>query len=244
MNHILFAAAILTVSTAFAAADKYQTNVVPAQNQVRRAYAAFGAQPEKASLRILYVGNSITHHGAKPSIGWTNDCGMAASSIERDYVHVNAALVQKKVPDAAFAYLNVAGTLERTFMQPDWTAEKHFKDAKSFRPDIVVFFFGANVPQTYDADVKKAARTFGAAVAELREYLDGGKTRFLISEGFYKRPVLDAEKKAVARKYGDTFVEMGDIASRDDTHGRFNHPCDLGMRLIAERFFDCMKIGK
>ena len=75
----------------------------------------------------------------------------------------------------------------------------------------------------------------------LRDYLNAsGKTKFYISEGFYIRPVLDAEKKAAAAKRGDTYVRMADIRSRADSHGRFNHPGDLGMRLIAERFHEAM----
>ena len=30
---------------------------------------------------------------------------------------------------------------------------------------------------------------------------------------------------------------MEDIRARKDAHGRFNHPGDLGMELIAERFW-------
>ena len=48
---------------------------------------------------------------------------------------------------------------------------------------------------------------------------------------------LDAEKESVAKKRGDVFVNMEDIRARRDSHGRFNHPGDLGMNLIAERFW-------
>jgi hypothetical protein len=41
----------------------------------------------------------------------------------------------------------------------------------------------------------------------------------------------------VAKKRGDVFVNMEDIRVRRDSHGRFNHPGDLGMNLIAERFW-------
>jgi hypothetical protein len=47
----------------------------------------FHAAPINAQ-RILFLGNSITMHGAKPSIGWSNNCGMAASALDKDYVHV------------------------------------------------------------------------------------------------------------------------------------------------------------
>lgn len=217
-------------------AERYQENVVPAVNQVRRAAETFGANPARATRRIAFVGNSITRHAPKPAIGWTNDCGMAASSIDRDYVHVCAAELERDLPGGAYRLMNVAGALERTFMNPEWTPERNFKGLRNFRPDIVVFFFGANVPKTYDADPSTAARSFGTAVESLARYLDTGHTRFFISEGFYVRPVLDAEKKMAAERLGATFVAMDDIRQRDDAHGRFNHPSDAGMRLIAERF--------
>ena len=68
-------------------AAKYQANIVPSSNQVKKASELFGVPPEKASRRVAFVGNSITRHGPKPSIGWVNDCGMAASSVDKDYVH-------------------------------------------------------------------------------------------------------------------------------------------------------------
>ena len=55
------------------------------------------------------------------------------------------------------------------------------------------------------------------------------------------RPVLDAEKKAVAEKYGDTFIKMEYIRALDETHGQFNHPNDYGMELIANRFFEAIE---
>ena len=110
--------ACFTIS-AVCAAEKndFQKNIVPAKNQVKKAYRTFGAPLSKGGTRVMYVGNSITRHGPKPSIGWTNDCGMAASSIDKDYVHVNAALISAHDPQASFAYINVAGTLERSFVR-------------------------------------------------------------------------------------------------------------------------------
>jgi len=222
-------------------AARYQTNVVPASNQVKKTSEQFGVPPEKASRRVAFVGNSITRHGPKPSIGWVNDCGMAASSVDKDYVHLCATLLEKDVPGGSYKLINVAGTLERTFMRPEWKPERHFADLKAFKPDVVVFFFGANVPTTYDQDPKAAARTFGAAVEQLARYIDSGKTEFVISEGFYVRPALDAEKKSAAGRLGAKFVALDDIRRRDDTHGRFNHPGDLGMKLIAERFVEAIR---
>ena len=240
MKRILIALALALAASALcaAAADDLQTNPVPALGQNAKDQKAF--DPAKKGPRVLFVGNSITLHGPRPQIGWTNNWGMAASARDKDYVH----LLQKKIaavrPDAQCCLLQVAGTIERSFFKKDWSCERNFKWAREFKPDVIVLFFGANVPKDYDAGTMSPvpARTFGEALDAFRTYLDPeGKALVLFSQGFYIRPKLDAEKEAVAKKHGDVFVNMEDVRSRKDTHGRYNHPGDLGMELIAERFW-------
>ena len=101
-------------------------------------------------------------------------------------------------------------------------------------------FFGANVDKSYDTK-EEHKKTFGKAVEDLRNLLDTGNTFFLISQGFYIRPVLDAEKEAVAEKYNDAFVKIEDIREREDTHGGYNHPSDIGMQAIADRFWETIE---
>ena len=48
----------------------------------------------ESGFGALFVGNSLTKCRPKPDIGWTNDCGMAASASENDYVHL---LMKNKV---------------------------------------------------------------------------------------------------------------------------------------------------
>lgn len=209
----------------------YDANPVPAIGQNA---ADVKGEKNAGHPRVLILGNSITRHGPRPQIGWTNDFGMAATSIEKDFAHVLAAKVKAKYPTASFALSNVAGTFERTFTK-GISLERDFGWMRDWKPDAVVLFFGANCPGEYD---KKPDGKFGREFEALRNYLaNGDKTRFLVCEGFYSRPVLDGEKKAVATKYGDTYVTMGDIRARDDVRGRYNHPNDNGMRLIAERFW-------
>jgi len=238
MKYVRIAIPVVALALAGAFAADFQANPVPALGQNAKDQKAF--DPTGKGPRILFIGNSITKHGPKPEIGWTNDCGMAASSIDKDYVH----LLQKRIagvrPDAQCCLLQVAGSLERSFFKQDWSCERNFKWAREFKPDIIVMFFGANVPKTYDAGTMEPApaRSFGDAVDAFRSYLDpDGKAVALISQGFYVRPKLDGEKEAVAKRHGDVFVDMEDIRVRADTHGRFNHPGDLGMQLIADRFW-------
>ena len=242
MNYMRIAIPVVAIALAGAFAADFQANPVPALGQNAKDQKAF--DPAKKGPRVLFVGNSIARHGPRPQIGGTNNWGMAASARDKDYVH----LLQKKIaavrPDAQCCLLQVAGTIERSFFKSDWSCEKNFSWAREFKPDIIVMFFGANVPKTYD-DGKmepKPARSFADALDAFRTYLDpDGKAVAIISQGFYIRPKLDAEKEAVAKKRGDVFVNLENIRSRADAHGRYNHPGDLGMQLIADRFWECIE---
>lgn len=80
-------------------------------------------------------------------------------------------------------------------------------------------------------------KTFGEAYEDMRNLLShNGKAKVLLSMGFYIKPKLEEEKRAVAEKYGDVFIDTSDIYSREDTHEMFNYPSDIGMQAIANRF--------
>ncbi|MBO5285768.1 MAG: hypothetical protein J6B16_02600 [Clostridia bacterium] len=211
----------------------YQVNVVPSKNQNDKNVFIFN-EPD-AKIKILFAGNSITKHAPKPEIGWVNDCGMAASSIEDDYLHQYIKLVKQRFNvNVSYAIAQVAD-YERTFL--DTTPDLLYKKAKDFNADIVICFYGANVPKTYDVD-PNPIKTFETAYKDMRDYLSNGRAKVYTSMGFYIRPVLEKEKLSVCKTTGDVYVDIDDIRSLDEAHGLFNHPSDLGMRLIAERFFD------
>jgi hypothetical protein len=214
---------------------KLQENIVPATDQNKGSF--FPRDDVTGNgLKILFVGNSITKHAPKADIGWFGDWGMAATSLENDYVHQTMSKIREVRPGSGFAMLQVAG-YEREFytLHPS----EIYEAAREYRPDVVIMFFGANVNKEYDT-TENPPRTFGEAYEELRNWIDNWKTLFIHSQGFYIRPVLDNEKKNVAEKYGDIFVNIEDIRNREDTHGKFNHPNDLGMALIAERVFSVL----
>ena len=219
--------------------NKYQENVISSVNQTEEDLFVYRAKGSK--IRILFVGNSITLHHKKPEIGWNVEYGMAASEPDKDYVHLVVKKIREKYdPNVTFGILQVAN-YERTFLET--TPEKKYKEINTvdLEADIVIMFFGANVPKTYEG-MENKPKTFGQAYEDLRNFLkiDGVNTIYH-SMGFYVRPVLDAEKKAVADKYGEMFIDMTDIRERDDTHGRFNHPGDVGMAAIADRFFEAIE---
>ena len=227
-----------------AQAADFQENPVPAIGQNAKDKTAF--DPAKKGPRVLFVGNSITLHGPSPKIGWTNNWGMAATARDKDYVH----LLQKEIaavrPDAQCCLLTVPWSIEMNFFKADWKPEQYFAWARAFKPDVIVLFFGANVPKTYDAGkmAPPPSRTFGAAIEQFLDYVDPGKKAFvLVSQGFYIRPKLDAEKELVAQKTDRryVFVNLEDVRTRAEVHGLYNHPNDLGMELIAARFWETLR---
>ena len=217
------------------AVGNYQGNIVPAEKQNNK---NIYLGDKKGSPRVLFVGNSITKHSIKPDIGWMRDCGMAASCAECDYVHIVSRALKEKYPQASFGILQVA-TFERNFDKGFNLAEE-YREAIEWQPDIAIFFFGANVPASYDS-LETPEISFGTKYEELRNLLNSGSARFYHVEGFYLRPVLTRERNDVCQKYHDTWVPLTDINTRPETHGLFNHPNDEGMRLIAQRILSHMK---
>lgn len=210
----------------------FQQNIIPAYNQNKHNVYLHN----NTGMKILFVGNSITKHAMKLEVGWDRDCGMAASSIDKDYVHLIVDKIKKQYDEnVAFGIAQVAA-YERNFftMKP----EDKYELAAEFNADIIIMFFGANVSKDYD-NMENPERKFEDAVVDLRNYLNkDGHAKVFISEGFYIRPVLNAEKEAASKRLGDTFITLGDIPTREDTHGMFNHPGDVGMQAIADRFWE------
>ena len=216
--------------------QNFQENIVPPLGQNSQDVFIYNNQNSK--LKILFVGNSITKHGPKPSIGWNRDCGMAASSVEHDYVH----LIVKKIMDqydknVSYGIAQVA-QYERTFFERG--PECDYEEAKKFGANIIIMFYGANVPKDYDT-MKNPPKTFAKAYGDMRNYLVSANTAVYHSMGFYIRPVLDEAKRIVAEENGDKYIDISDIRNLPETHGQFNHPGDIGMKMIADRFFEAIE---
>ncbi len=209
-----------------------QKNDVPATGQVKKSVFIH----ENSGIRILFAGNSITKHSPRPAMGWLNDCGMAASDIEHDYVHLLLSKIREYDKNAAWAIAQV-GSYEANLFNGA-SPNDHHSEAADFNADIIIMFYGANTPKEYDG-MENPKRTFRSAYEEMRNFLNkSGKAKILHGEGFYVRPKLDEEKMEVAEKYGDIWVSLDGIGTREDTHGRFNHPSDKGMQIIADKFWE------
>lgn len=211
--------------------NKFQENIIPSFNQNRGNYFPH----EGNGLRVLFVGNSITKHAPKPSVGWNRDCGMAASEVDKDYVHLLVEKIKKYDNDVSYSIFQVAD-FERNFDNLDLI--DFTKEAVKYKADIIIMFFGANVSKEYDKLEDPPVR-FGTAYGVLRNFLASNpNAKVFHSQGFYIREKLNAEKKAVAEKHGDVYMTIDEIIATPESRGMFNHPGDKGMQMIADRFWE------
>lgn len=216
--------------------DDMQENIIPSAHQNDK--EIFNYDNGKNGIRILFVGNSISLHAPKPEVGWTNNCGMAASDINHDYIHVLMNKIHQLDSDANFSICQVAD-LEREYDVPE-TLDR-YRSAADFDPDIVIMFFGANVPQDKCDGNPEQVKLFADMYRRCRDVMQHGRAAVFHSQGFYIRPVLDEAKKAVCADCGDTWISLEHINKREDTHGMFNHPNDLGMQEIADTFYEAIE---
>jgi len=90
-------------------------------------------------FRIYAVGDSITRHPVRKELKWDHLAGMAASSEEKDYVHLVAAQVAQILPDKKVKiFISNQGNDAVNSM-------KGIDDAKAYQPDLVIVQLGEHV---------------------------------------------------------------------------------------------------
>ena len=215
-------------------------NTVDSKNQIKDNIFFFG-NPE-GSPRIMFVGNSVTKHEPKPDIGWEGRWGMAASAMDKDYVHRTVARVEETGVSAAYCIVQAA-IWERTYRDCDY--DKHFGPARAFKPDIIICVISANIP---DAEFEHEA--FVENMGKLHRYLaDGCDVKIIQTSSAFNN-----ERKSVAiedymNRVGGDYVYISDLPKSEENLaiGKFwhsgiqYHPGDLGMDRISERIFDKLK---
>ena len=193
--------------------------------------------------RILFLGNSLTYHGPKPDIKWAGNWGMAASSRDRDFVHLLAAAINSRTkgklhlePPSGKAssgienILNIADILERGYA--DYQASR-IKKQLQWKADLVIVQCGENV-------VAEGFRP-GAFKKALQAMLDDLKASsnphiFVTGNILNSNPKLDEIKRQVCAEDPTrrTFVDISAYRQSDQVNGLFGHLNDQGMKLIAE----------
>ena len=192
-------------------------------------------------MKLLCLGNSITRHSPAPQIGWTGDWGMAASCMEKDYVHVLTAKLDAAGKHTETKFENIA-EFEREPETYDFSA---FDAYRAWEPEVVVLRICENTPgEKLDA--------FGEAYERLISYFEGAKHKPVIFAvgPFWRNDKAEELIRLAAEKHPGTarFVSLSALFSTDyqaiglfEHAGVAGHPSDRGMEAIASILFDAIR---
>jgi hypothetical protein len=188
--------------------------------------------------KVLFIGNSITHHSPAPDLGWYGDWGMAASSEDKDYVHCIIEKLKNSNKQAEFMIKTVAD-YERTFWEFNLN---NFKEIRDFNADIIIMRISENVN-----DEEAVKKDFGKYYDELIKYFNAsGKAMIVCANGFWNNKNTNEQIKKVAEQNNYIFVDItmlssneANMAKKEYAHeGVGLHPSDEGMKNIADIIFD------
>lgn len=200
-------------------------------------------------IRVLFVGNSITRHAPAPSIGWYGDWGMAASTIENDYVHI----VEKRLREMygkVYCCIAQASKWENEYFNGSKILNRYYEKARAFNADIIIIRLGENIDRE-----KSKSVPFESYYDEMVKFFKPRPvSRIIITNNFWRMDVSDSTIKRIAEKSGYTFCSLRGIEDDERTMaiGKFKHkgvsihPSDYGMKCIADRIIDkieCLERG-
>ncbi len=219
--------------------DSIKENTVQAQGQLINSDSLRFYGNENGKIRILILGNSITRHGALPSIGWFNDFGMAASAEDKDYVHV----LMKKWGERGVDYFLAVKQLSswEVKVNEGLAEEENLDDICGFNPDYIIFRLAENVSVNVDKEY------FGKQLEILINKLNTKKGKVVYTTSFWKnKTVSDAIREAGDNENLVELEDLGELAEMK-AYGKFEHsgicahPGDKGMAFIADRIDSVLK---
>jgi alpha-galactosidase len=194
----------------------------------------------KRPQKVLILGNSITRHGPKPDIGWTGNWGMAASTGDKDFVHlIEKGLATRAGSKPTVLAVNIA-EFERNYATYD--IDTKLKEATDFGADLIVLAIGENVP----ALTSEESRTqFKSSVQKLLARLKAGRgARVIVRSSFWANASKDEILKQACQEAGGVFVDISALGKDESNYARSErpfkhegvarHPGDKGMQAIAE----------
>ena len=190
-------------------------------------------------MKLLILGNSITHHSPAPQIGWHGDWGMAASCAENDYVHRLCAQLTENGTEVTLRERNVAAW-ERG---QAGNLDEYLAEDFAFSPDVVVLRICENTPAERLSDF---AAEYASVIAHFRQNPDCS----VYAVGpFWKNDTAESLLMAAAEENGAVYISLSSLHGQQQymAHGQFEHagvaahPSDAGMQAIADIVFAAMK---
>ncbi|MFB2118258.1 SGNH/GDSL hydrolase family protein [Parapedobacter sp. 2B3] len=205
---------------------------------VSSVYAEYADLPKVT--RVLILGNSITFHAKRPSIGWSGNWGMAASTPDNDYVSRLELKMRRKNPNVIVKADNIVRSFENKYWEFDASSVSEYKD---FNPDLIIISIGENIR----ADTAKKYPLYNP-MRELITYLRSNNKDIpvVVVSSFWPNLQVDQQLGEFAKKEGLIYVNIGGIYKKNNKNTAFKsftnpsiqiHPSDKGMKKIANRIW-------
>jgi hypothetical protein len=200
-----------------------------------------GASSQAADFqKVLFLGNSITLHGPAPKIGWLGNWGMAASTEQKDFVHLVVAGLANRSGKAPVLMVKNIAEFERNYATYDPALK--MKEAFAFGADLVVVAIGENVPALTSEEAKVQ---FKAGLLRVLHGLQpGSHPTIVVRSCFWANKAKDDVLRQACREVDGIFVDAGPLGKDPSNYARSErsfqhagvaaHPGDKGMRAIAE----------
>lgn len=206
------------------------------------------AAEDPNAYRILFIGDSITLHGFGDwtrALGWDHESGMAASSLEKDFVHLFARKIQEQFPgrNIEIHYLTAPGGTTRASVE-------HFDRVRPVRPHLVVVEVGGNnasqaefreyYPKILDLALQMESHPAVIALGRWSPIKDGSRYTGELAQD-------EAWMRAQCRQRNILFASVEKYGTDPSCFGTGTHsgvawhPNDKGMEGYAAELFRCFQ---
>ncbi len=197
--------------------------------------------------RILFLGNSLTSHGPLAAVDWSGNWGMAASSREKDYVHILARSLSELTGTTPKVMIENLGDFEQKYETYD--VNKRLKKCFEFKADLVIVAIGENVPVL---NSEKSKTLFRNSMRKLLNALkSNSKPVIVVRSCFWPDNIKDKILKQTCKEIDGIFVDISNLSEDESNYARSEreythkgvaaHPGDKGMQAIAAAIFDKIK---
>ena len=201
----------------------------------------FNSFPKQQSLpdapvKIAFIGNSITLHGAAAEIGWRHQHGMAASLKEEDYCHRLLGLMNAPKENA---FIGNFAEAERVDIEGTATMQFLADLLITNKPELTVIQLGDNVSN--EAQMTSFQDNLNAIACLAK----ANSQQVLILSTWWESAAKDKVIQSIAEMTQSEYVYIGDLFTSPKntdrkqtkyTHaGVDNHPREWGMFAIANR---------
>ena len=161
--------------------------------------------------KVMFFGNSITRHEPNASIGWHGDWGMAASSKEKDFVHLVVKALDEKYGKVDYCIAQGAAW-EWEYPRTEEVFEEYYSKVREFNADIIVIRIGENITAKKHLEIDSKPH-----FAKMVDLLVGDNAKKVIITDMFWYSVYNDYFREVCEDKGYTFCHLTDLEEDEST---------------------------